>query len=213
MQRRMLTIHDRVEIGAGLMAKLTVRKIAEGIGRSPSVVSREIRRNQTKTRGYKIVTADCSAERRRSRPQPGKVATDPVLQARVLADLGRSCTPRQIAGRLQREATDVTVDTMNGSPDAEGRTVSHEAIYQYISRSPRANSPSTASCCAPNVPTARPEKSRVSGAHRSGAWCRSMTGRQVLMTVGFPGTGKAISLLARAVSPPRSRSWSARPGS
>lgn len=65
LKRRILTIHDPVEIGVGLLAKLKVLKIAEEIDRSPSVVSREIRRNQTRTRGYKIVTADCNTERRR----------------------------------------------------------------------------------------------------------------------------------------------------
>lgn len=137
MQRRILTIRDRVEIGAGLQAGLSIRRIAARIDRAPSVVSREIVRNQTKTRGYRIVTADCAAERRRSRPQPRKVATDAVLRARVLTDLGLSRTPRQIAGRLQLEAQDVTVGIMTKSPDAEGRTVSHEAIYQYIYALPK----------------------------------------------------------------------------
>ena len=53
---------------------------------------------------------------------------DPVLAARVKADLARSRTPRQIAGRLHLEATDASVETMTKSPDAEGRTVSHEAL-------------------------------------------------------------------------------------
>jgi IS30 family transposase len=79
LQRRMLTIHDRVEIGAGLQTGLSIRYIAARIDRSPSVLAREIERNQTKTRGYRIVTAYCNAERRRSRPQPRKVATDAVL--------------------------------------------------------------------------------------------------------------------------------------
>lgn len=116
MQRRILTIRDRVEIGAGLQAGLSIRRIAARIDRASSVVSREIVRNQTKTRGYRIVTADCAAERRRSRSQPRKVATDAVLRARVLTDLGLSRTPRQIAGRLQLEAQDVTVEIMDQVP-------------------------------------------------------------------------------------------------
>lgn len=54
----MLTFEDRAEIGAGLQAGVGIREIARRIDRSPSVVSREVRRNQTKTRGYRIVTAD-----------------------------------------------------------------------------------------------------------------------------------------------------------
>lgn len=133
----MLSFADRAEIGAGLQAGLGIREIARRIGRSPSVVSREVRRNQTKTRGYRIVTADARAARRRSRPQARKVAADPVLQARIQADLRRSRTPRQIAGRLRAEAGDVTLEALPGSPHAEGRTVSHEAIYQYIYALPK----------------------------------------------------------------------------
>ncbi|GAA3946068.1 hypothetical protein GCM10022230_15750 [Pseudoclavibacter caeni] len=58
MLRRMLTFEDRAEIGTGLQAGVGIREIARRIDRSPSVVSREVRRNQTKTRGYRIVTAD-----------------------------------------------------------------------------------------------------------------------------------------------------------
>nr|WP_225734184.1 helix-turn-helix domain-containing protein [Pseudoclavibacter caeni] len=54
----MLTFEDRAEIGTGLQAGVGIREIARRIDRSPSVVSREVRRNQTKTRGYRIVTAD-----------------------------------------------------------------------------------------------------------------------------------------------------------
>ena len=76
-----------------------MRRIAGHIDRAPSVVSREIRRNSTKTLGYRLVAAACRAERSRSRPQAGKIAGDKILKARVLADLSRSRAPRQIAGR------------------------------------------------------------------------------------------------------------------
>jgi len=99
--RRMLTVADRVEISTGLKAGWSIRAIAAHIDRSPSVVPREVRRNSIKTRGYRLVNADCAAERRRRRPQTGKVAGDEVLRARVLADLGQSRTPRRIAGRLR----------------------------------------------------------------------------------------------------------------
>ncbi len=56
---------------------------------------------------------------------------------RVRADLKRSRTPRQIAGRLRKEATDATVRTMRHSPPAEGKMVSHEAIYRCIYALPK----------------------------------------------------------------------------
>ena len=133
----MLTVADRAEIATGLKAGWSLWQIALHLDRAPSVVSREVSRDSMKTRGYGLVHADCLAERRRSRPQVRKVAGDPVLCARVLADLGRSRTPSQIAGRLRAEALDPTLAVMRHSPAADGKTVSHEAIYQFIYALPK----------------------------------------------------------------------------
>ncbi|MHB1739070.1 MAG: IS30 family transposase [Actinomycetes bacterium] len=132
MGRGALTFSDRAEIATGLKAGHGVRRIARQIGRDPSVVSREIGRNSTRTKGYQPVPAECKAERRHARPQARAVGADPVPRARVAAELKRSRTPRQIAGRLRLEAADPSVDLMKGSPPAGGKTVSHEAIYQWI---------------------------------------------------------------------------------
>ncbi|MGP5079991.1 IS30 family transposase [Brachybacterium alimentarium] len=137
MARSGLSFSDRSEISTATKAGWGVRQIARHLGRCPSVVSREITRNATKTRGYQAVTADVRAQKRRSRRQPRKVFTDPVLQARVDADLAVSRTPNAIAGRLRLEASDPTVESMPNSPDAQGRTISGEAIYQYIYALPR----------------------------------------------------------------------------
>ncbi|MET4059471.1 hypothetical protein ABIB35_001002 [Arthrobacter sp. UYP6] len=56
---------------------------------------------------------------------------DAFLAARVRAE-ARPRARRQIAGRLHLEAHDASVETMTKSPDAEGRTVSHEAIRRWI---------------------------------------------------------------------------------
>ncbi|MCM3660496.1 hypothetical protein M3148_05725 [Georgenia satyanarayanai] len=101
------------------------------------MISREIRRDSNKTRGYKVVTADCRAQRRRSRSQTGKIGADPVLCTRVLADLKHSRTPRPIAGRLHPEARDDSVSPMKGSMPADGKTVSHNAIYRFIYALPK----------------------------------------------------------------------------
>lgn len=42
------------------------------------------------------VAADVKAQKRRSKPKTRKIDADPVLEARVLADLKRSRTPCQI---------------------------------------------------------------------------------------------------------------------
>jgi len=133
----MLTFEDRMEIAVGDRAGWGPRRIGRVIGRSASVVSRELKRHRLADGTYKPVTADARAGRSRRRPKDRKVARDQVLAARVLADLGRSRTPRQIAGRLRLEAEDASVATMKHSPDAGGRTVSHEAIYQYVYALPK----------------------------------------------------------------------------
>lgn len=136
-RRRPLTVADRMEIAIGLRAGWSYTKIGEHIGRDKSVVSREVARNSTKTRGYRVVHADCQAEHRRARPQRRKVAADPVLQARVHADLRRGRSPRAIAGRLAAEAADPTLEVAHGSPAGQGRIVSHEAVYAYIYALPK----------------------------------------------------------------------------
>lgn len=135
--RVMLSFSDRVEIATGHKAGWGPRRIGRSIGRSASIVSRELARHRLADGTYKPVTADARAERARARPKERKVALDPVLAARVRADLKRSRTPRQIAGRLRREVDDDTVTTMKHSPDAQGRTVSHEAIYRHVYALPK----------------------------------------------------------------------------
>lgn len=128
MARMRLSFGERSELSIASKAGWSVRRIARYQGRCPSVVSREIQRNTTKIRGYQAVTADVAAQRWRARPLQRKVAKDPVLQARVGADLAASWTPNEFAGRLRLEAADPIVDRMANSPDASGRTVSGEAI-------------------------------------------------------------------------------------
>ena len=153
--RRRLTAADRVEIALGLKAGWALRRIAAGIDRDVSVISREVARNSTKTRGYRMVTADVAAQRRRSRPQPRKVAVVPALRARVLADLKHSRTPRQIAGRLHLEAREATVGLMRSTSS--------------FTPCPAVTSPGTGSSYAANRPAAGPGKGLVNEAPRSSA--------------------------------------------
>lgn len=135
--RRGLTIEDRTEISTGLKAGWSITAIADGLGRDKGMISREVRRNCTATRGYRPVTAHKNATQRRRRPQQRAIDADQILKTRVLADLKRSRTPRQIAGRLRLEAADASVDLMEGSAPADGATVSHESIYRWIYALPK----------------------------------------------------------------------------
>ena len=186
----MLTVQDRAAIAKGLQEGCSLRRTAGRIGRSVSVVSREIRRNGGKC-GYQPVTADVKAQKRRSRPKTRKIDADPVLKARVLADLKRSRTPRQIVGGLRAEACDGSLEPCKGSPSAEGAVVSHEAVYtRVLCPRDKENWPVTGSCCVQSAPDAGRVVRWGSAPIRSWGWSALMTAPRKWMIVGSQGTGR-----------------------
>jgi hypothetical protein len=76
---RYLSFSEREDIAIYYAQRLGVREIARRVGRSPSTISRELRRNAS-TRGYppdyKASTAQWHAERRARRPKVAKLATN-----------------------------------------------------------------------------------------------------------------------------------------
>ena len=134
--RRPLSMEDRAAIGAGLESGLCQARIARILGRSPSVIRGEIKRNAGADGCYRGEEAGRMAARRRARPKERAIDADPVLRSRVVSDLARGRTPRQISGRLKAEACG-KVGTMADSPAADGRTISHEAIYTWIYAHPK----------------------------------------------------------------------------
>src|SRR5699024_9178499 len=149
-----------------------VRRIARHLGRCPSVVSREIRRNTTKTRGYQAVTADVAAQRRRARPQQRKVARDPVLKARVEADLAASWTPNEIAGRLLWKPQTRLLAVWRTHPTRRAALSPAKRSTSTSTPSPTASSPGAASSCSPSALGASPARPAGLGAGRSWGWCR-----------------------------------------
>lgn len=81
---RYLSPEDRIHIADRLGEKATIRQIAVELGRSPSTVSREIRRNRTvDPRGqghYRPFAAHARADARRPRPKRGKIGRNPELR-------------------------------------------------------------------------------------------------------------------------------------
>lgn len=134
--RRMLGVEDRAAIMAGVNVGLSKTRIAHLIGRSPSVVCREIARHTGPDGQYRAEEADKAARAARRRPKKRLLDCDEVLRDRVIADLSQGHTPRQISGRLRAEACG-TLPTMDTSPDAQGHTISHEAIYTWIYAHPK----------------------------------------------------------------------------
>src|SRR5438876_1166000 len=83
---RYLSFTEREEIAILHAQRCGVREIARRIGRSPSTISRELRRNAS-TRSfrleYKASIAQWHAERRARRPKPAKLATNERLRRYV----------------------------------------------------------------------------------------------------------------------------------
>ncbi len=118
--RLALTMSEREEISRGIVAGWSIRSIASALGRAPSTVSRELRRNGGRRR-YRANTADNAAWDRAQRPKPCKLAENPVLARLVAEKLQLQWAPRQIAGWLKRM-----------HPGNEAYQVSHETIYKTL---------------------------------------------------------------------------------
>lgn len=79
---RSLTLTEREEISRGVVAGLSLRSIAVKLGRAPSTVSRELRRNGDRN-GYRASSADEAAWDRACRPKICKLAGDRALARKV----------------------------------------------------------------------------------------------------------------------------------
>ena len=100
---RYLSEAERVSIADGLTLGLGIRAIAAGLGRAPSTVSREVRRNRGEgTRAYHPYRAGRHAAGRRARPRRGKLAHCLELRAFVTGCLERRWSPEQVSAMLQR---------------------------------------------------------------------------------------------------------------
>ena len=140
---RYLCLEERIEILVGIRMGLSIRRIAVGLGRSPSTVQRELRRStafQYRTRAlvrrgrrrrgrprtrwdYSPRTAQREAERRASAAasRPRKLAGNPRLRARVQELLEEDYSPEQVAAQVRMEF-----------PKDPEMWVSHETIYQAL---------------------------------------------------------------------------------
>jgi IS30 family transposase len=153
---RYLSFAEREEIALLRARDCGVREIGRRLGRSPSTISRELRRNAA-TRGgrldYRASTAQWHADRRARRPKLGKLTTNHALRTYVQDRLAGVVTAadgtpipgpevRWIGRRHGRRkdrrwavswspeqiANRLPVDF----PDDGSMRVSHEAIYQAL---------------------------------------------------------------------------------
>jgi IS30 family transposase len=118
--RLALTLSEREEISRGVVSGCSLRSIAASLGRAPSTVSREIRRNGGR-RGYRASEADQAARDRAHRPKSCRLVHNRALGRIVAEKLRLEWSPEQIAGWLKRSF-----------PDDETYRVSHETIYRSL---------------------------------------------------------------------------------
>lgn len=118
--RLALSLAEREEISRGVVVGHSIRVIAASVGRAPSTVSRELRRNGGR-QAYRANRADEAAWDRAHRPKPCKLAENRALARIVARKLRCRWAPRQIAGWLKRQY-----------PDDEHYQVSHETIYRTL---------------------------------------------------------------------------------
>lgn len=98
---RYLSEAERIAIADGLIEGLSIRAIAVELGRAPSTVSREIRRNREVGSGtYHPFRAGRRAAGRRVRPRRGKLGRNQELRAAVADHLERRWSPEQVSRLL-----------------------------------------------------------------------------------------------------------------
>ena len=130
---RYLSFAEREEIALLKAQDHGVREIARRIGRDPSTISRELRRNAATRAGqrvYRAGVAQWKAQQAGKRPKPAKLATNPRLRAYV-------------EHRLAGAVTDADGTTDRGSERAVGRTTARTSQGPAVGRGlePRTDQP------------------------------------------------------------------------
>ena len=118
--RLTLTLAEREEISRGVVAGQSFQSIAASLGRAPSTISREIKRNGSR-RHYRANKADQAAWDRAHRPKTCKLVENRALARIVASKLKQRWSPEQIAGWLKKTY-----------PEDENYQVSHEIIYRSL---------------------------------------------------------------------------------
>ncbi len=122
-----MRFEERVEIQIRLGDGDSLRRIAAGLDRSVSTISREVIRHPGGVGGYFAVEAQRQAFTASARPQSLKLGVDSVqlrLRERVVADLAKGYSPEQVSGRLRAE--------FGSDPAGQEMRVHHETIYRAL---------------------------------------------------------------------------------
>ena len=117
---RRLSLPERVEIRGGLERDESFAAIGRRLERATSTISREVNANGGRE-AYGPIAAQLRADELAARPKATKLAANPRLCERVIADLEAWWSPEQIAQRLRDEFGNDT-----------SMQISHETIYKSL---------------------------------------------------------------------------------
>lgn len=117
---RYLSQDERIEIADLRHAGQSIRQIADQLGRAPSTISRELRRNATAS-GYRPFEAHRYATARRARSHRRRIETNRELRQLVAELVAQRWSPEQISRQLRLRF-----------PCQPAMWLCHESIYQAI---------------------------------------------------------------------------------
>lgn len=120
---RFLSEDERIQIGDLRRAGLSIRQIAHRLGRAPSTISRELRRNSIGRGGYRPFEAHRRATARRARHHRRRLETNHELRDLVSELLAQRWSPQQISRHLKARF-----------PHEPSMRLCHESIYQAVYR-------------------------------------------------------------------------------
>jgi IS30 family transposase len=153
---RYLSFREREDIALELAKGIGIRAIARKLGRPPSTISREVRRNAATRSGnldYRASAAQWHADRASRRPRPGKLAVNPALREYVEERLAGKITNthgaafegpkvvwkkrRAVHRQSRRWSTAWSPEQIAHRlqidyPEDQTMRISHEAIYQSL---------------------------------------------------------------------------------
>jgi transposase, IS30 family len=119
-----ITAPERDQIAWWLACGVPIREMARRLGRSPSSISEELKRNQLDGVYGSIKAHQAAAARQRHSHQKYLLRRHPTLRDLVLEKLKLGWSPQQISGRLKKEIREGV------RPKKE--YVNHESSYQFL---------------------------------------------------------------------------------
>ena len=191
LSRRYLSFEEREEIALLRARDQGVREIARRLGRAPSTISRELRRNAATRHGgfeYRATTAQWHADRAARRPRASKLAGNEALRryvedrlaGRIARADGTEVPGPQVAWTKRRSVRrqhrrwgwawspeQISARLGVDFPGDETMRISHEAIYQSLYIQGRGGLRRELSACLRSGRALRVPRARARGRRKS----------------------------------------------